>query len=311
MSEECRHRFRAERRRLTTLSFVRHALAKVADEQRDVAAPLAEGRQRDGKDVAIAEQIIRLQRRSVVGGANGEHDAYVHRRAAGSAVTTHDTVGQRLDETRAQRARQGAHLVEHERASTGRLEQATPLGAEQLRLQRLGRRPIAARDHEGTRRALGQIVHQTGDGALPRARFADHEHGAPGAGGAADQLAHDLHRRRAADEDATRLVADARAQRGQLASGPCVARRALDTEEERLDARLTVDHLARADAQRMADLCQPSRIGEHHHVGVGDGRGQARDRRVLRVVDRQQQDVCRHVGRVEDAGDVACLVSGG
>ena len=222
---------------------------EVVDQQRDVLAPLAQGRQAQPDDVQSIEEILAesaLLHFGLQVTVGRGHDAHVD-------LALHHAP-HRLDLAFLQHAqqfylhghRQLGHFIEQEGSRVGGLEQALLVGVgagegaphmpEQLGFEQGFRDGAAVDRHEGPIRALGELVQGTRGQLLAGARLANQQHaGAPGAG-LAKRVEHPLHGRRFAQQSVKPVASLDFIAQGQVLTGQGAAlKRAIDHQADLVD----------------------------------------------------------------------------
>ena len=154
----------------------------MADQQRDVVAALAQGRQHDREHV---QAVVEVAAEAAVGDHRGQvavgggHQAHVHLDRLGAAQALELLLLQDAQQLGLQLQRDVADLVQEQRAPVRQLEAADLLAdgagegallvAEQLALQQPRGDGRAVELDEGAARARAQVVHGAGDEFLARA----------------------------------------------------------------------------------------------------------------------------------------------
>src|SRR6185312_14535497 len=262
---------------------------EVLDEERDVVAALAQGRQRHAHDVEPVEQVfaeLALLHQAAEIAVGGDEDAHVDLDGALGADAAQLALLQDAQELDLHRRWHLAHLVEEQGAAVGDLEEAAALGvgagegaahvAEERGLeQRLGDGGARLGD-EGLAAARTVVVDGAGDELLAGAALAVDDDGQRGIGHAIEQAEQLEHARRPANQVVV-VVADG--ERGARGADLFVQLAELDG--------LLGDLLLQRAVERVDRLLCAREVGEEARVLDGDGGllGEIADERDLGVAE--------------------------
>ncbi len=194
-------------RRHPALAQLRRVLRQeVLDQQRDVAAPLAERRQGDGHDVEPVEEVLAeaalAHHRLEIAVGGGEHP-HIDAEGLLAAHALDRALLERAQQLRLQLRRHVADLVEEEGAAVGQLELAelallgvgegAPLVTEELGFEQRPRNGRRRHRDERPPRAPAVMVDRARDQLLAGARLAAQQHGHVAGRDAPDRLVDLLH----------------------------------------------------------------------------------------------------------------------
>src|SRR5438093_7839561 len=191
----------------------RETLDEMADQHRNIFAPLAQGRQHDREHVqavveVVAEVAVGDHVRQVA--VRGRHQAHVYPDRPRASQALKLLLLQGTEQFRLQLRRDIANFVEEQRPLVRQLEAADLLAhcagegpflvAEQLALQQPGGDGRAVELDEGLPPAGAEVVQGACDELLARARLAKNEDGGAGAGDGVDLLQDPAERGAVADD---------------------------------------------------------------------------------------------------------------
>src|SRR5437762_10389603 len=233
---------------------------EMAGQERDVFAPLAQGRHPDRHDVEAVEQIFAEAAAGDFGAqiaVRGGDDADVDLDPARSAHPLEGLLLKGTDDLALRFQRHVGDLVEKQRAAMRPLERAdlsrlaivAGLAAEQLDLEPVRPHRRAIYRDERSLRAPRTRVEQASDDFLAGARRAADQNAAAGRRDALDLLAQLIDRRRGTDQ--VELAAGAQPQLGILPAQLRGLDRASDEEQEPVGLERLLDKVVGADLDRL------------------------------------------------------------
>ena len=285
---------------------------EVLGEERNVLAPLAQGRERNRHHLQAVEEVLAKaaathQLLEITVRRGDDPDVDLDPLLAADALDL--VLLQHAQELRLHRRADVADLVEEDRAAARLLEESLLLAdgagegaahvAEELALeQRVRERPTVDRDEAGAG-AAAVPVQRRRDELLPGAALALDEDGAARRGDARDRLVDFDHRRAAADKDAVRVVGAAVAVHAGVGEPP-LGERAPDGRFDLLEVHRLADVVVGAVTDGLDGGLDRAEGGHDDHL----------DRRVPRLEGTRHRDAVHlrhaHVGD----GEIEVLVLG-
>jgi hypothetical protein len=263
------------------------AVEEVLQEERQVLAPLAQGRHPHLDDVEPVEEILAEPSRLHLLGqvaVGGRDDARRHGQVGAAADAADLTLLQRSQQLDLEDRRQLAHLVEEERARARHLEQAllllggageAPLlVAEELALDEALRDGTAVDGDEGLLAARSLLVDGARHHLLPGAALPGDEHGGARRGHLLDQLVHLLDGGRGAEDGlaAGPALAHPVAEDAVLRHQGAVLERLLHHQLQLLHLEGLQHVVVGAGLHGQDGGLGGGEGGHHHHLGAGRGR---------------------------------------